>query len=122
MTKAELIQYLNANMKGKCAGRKEIKLNDIFISSARDTVNFRLTMFGRDIMRKQFSQYKIVLQSESKTETGTQIIQLDRYMNSPYYLKNGKLIIFEEAIAAEFLLIGSDFDLWIKNKEYMTTR
>jgi|TARA_R110001606_G_scaffold7787_4_gene34082 hypothetical protein len=120
MNKAELIQYLNANTVRKSVGRKEIKLNDIFISSSSNTSNFRLTMVGRDIMRKQFDQYQIVLHSEYKTETGTQIIQLDRYMNSPYYLKNSKLIIFEESIAAEFVLIGNDFDLWIKNKEYMT--
>jgi hypothetical protein len=118
MTKTELIKYINANTKGKCAGRKEYKTNDLFISSKRDHINFRLTTMGKDIMSKNFDTYTIRLKTASKIETGTQIIQLDRYMVTPYYLRNGKLIIFEESLAAEFLLLDSDFDLWIENKKY----
>ena len=39
-------------------------------------------------------------------------------MVTPYYLRNGKLIVFEESLAAEFLLLDSDFDLWIQNKKF----
>jgi len=118
MTKTELITYLNLNTKGKCAGRKEYKTNDIFISSTKENHNFRLTTMGKDIMSRQFDTYTIKLQTAYMIETGTQIIQLDRYMSTPYYLRNGKLIIFEESLAAEFLLLDSDFDLWIENKKY----
>jgi len=118
MTKTELITYLNVNTKGKCTGRKEYKANDIFISEKKDCINFRLTTMGKDIMSKHFDTYTIILQTAAKIETGTQIIQLDRYMVTPYYLRNGKLIVFEESLAAEFLLLDSDFDLWIQNKKF----
>jgi|SaaInlV_120m_DNA_3_1039746.scaffolds.fasta_scaffold01208_2 hypothetical protein len=119
MTKNELLTYLNANTKGKCTGRKEFKLYDIFISDTNQTSNFRLTTMGKDIMSKHFDTYNITLYSTKKGETGSQVIELDRYMISPYYLRHGKLIIFEESLAAEFTLLSGDFDLWIQNKKYM---
>lgn len=115
MKKSELIKYLNENTKGKTAGRKEIKANDIFISSSNDDKNFRLTRFGKDIIEKHFKAYKIKLQSKDK-ETGNQILSLDRYMVTPYYLSRGTLVLYEESIAAELLLLDCDFDLWIFNK------
>ena len=118
MTKTELIKYLNDNTKGRKAGRKEFKINDIFISSSQDNKNFRLTRFGKDVLVKHFSEYEIKLATELKQETGNQIMNLDRYMVSPYYLSRGKLVIFEESLAAEFVLIGNDFDLWVENKKF----
>jgi len=118
MTKTELIKYLNDNTKGRKAGRKEFKINDIFISSSQDNKNFRLTRFGKDVLVKHFSEYEIKLATELKQETGNQIMNLDRYMVSPYYLSRGKLVIFEESLAAEFMLIGNDFDLWVENKKF----
>ncbi len=119
MTKNELIQYLNKNITGKKAGRKEFRVNDIFISSSNQENNFRLTGLGKGTMTKYFQKYEIVLNSASRLETGSHIIELDKYMKSPYYMRNGKLTIFEEALAAEFILINCDFDLWIQNKKYM---
>ena len=115
MKKSELIKYLNENTKGRKAGRKEFRVNDIFISSSNDNKNFRLTRFGKDIIEKHFKAYKIKLQSKDK-ETGNQILTLDSYLNSPYYLSRGTLILYEEAIAAELLLLDGDFDLWVFNK------
>jgi DNA topoisomerase IB len=115
MKKSELIKYLNENTKGRKAGRKEFRVNDIFISSSNDSKNFRLTRFGKDIIEKHFKAYKITLHSKNK-ETGNQILALDYYLKSPYYLSKGILILYEESIAAEILLIDGDFDLWVKNK------
>jgi len=115
MKKSELIKYLNENTKGKTAGRKEIKVNDIFISSSNDSKNFRLTRFGKDIIEKHFEAYKINL-STKETEVGAKIVAIDRYMISPYYLKGSVLILYEQTTAAELLLLDGDFDLWISNK------
>ena len=54
MNKKELIKYLNENSTGKVAGRKEIRGNDIFISSSNDHKHFRLTRFGKDLVEKHF--------------------------------------------------------------------
>ena len=115
MKKSELIKYLNANTKGRKAGRKEFRVNDIFISSSNDDKNFRLTRFGKDVIEKHFKAYNIELQTK-KTEVGSKIVAIDRYMISPYFLKNDTLVLYEQTIAAELLLIGGDFDLWIQNK------
>ena len=71
MNKKELIKYLNDNSTGRVAGRKEIRGNDIFISSSNDHKHFRLTRFGKDLVEKHFKSYKIVLGSEKKIETAT---------------------------------------------------
>ena len=115
MKKSELIKYLNENTTGKKAGRKDFRVNDIFISSSNDEKNFRLTRFGKDIIEKHFKAYKIKLQSKDK-ETGNQILTLDSYLHSPYYLSRGTLVLYEETVAAELLLIDGDFDLWVHNK------
>lgn len=117
MKKSELIKYLNENTKGKKAGRKEFKPNDIFISSSNDDKNFRLTRFGKDVIEKHFKAYKITLSNGKKAETGNEILVLDSYLHSPFYLHHGTLIVYEESIAAELLLIDGDFELWIQNKK-----
>lgn len=117
MNKKELIKYLNDNTTGKVAGRKVIQVNDIFISGTGDTSNYRLTAFGRDIVKKHFDSYTINLTSETKAETGNQILTLDRYLHSPYYINKGKLVLFEQLVAAELSLLDGDFDLWISNKK-----
>lgn len=118
MKKSELIKYLNDNTIGRKAGRKEFRINDIFISSSEDALNFRLSAFGRNIVEKHFKSYTIQLVSKHKSETGYELINLDRYMISPYFLHKNKLVVFEESIAAEFLLLEGDFSLWVKNKEF----
>jgi len=116
MKKSELIKYLNENTKGKTAGRKEIKANDIFISSSNDDKNFRLTTFGCKIVEKYFKMYKIPL--TSKQETGNQILAIDTYITTPYYMKNGVVMVFEESIAAELMLLGGDLDIWVEKKKF----
>ena len=122
MDKNELINYINKNTTGRTAGRKEITLSDIFISSLPELTGFRVSAFGRDVISKHFKAYKIVIKSETVIGTGNQILTLDKYINSPYYLKKSKLVLFEEVIAAELLMIDGDIDLWVQNKTFYTLK
>lgn len=118
MNKNELIKYLNDNVKGKVAGRKEIRGNDIFISSTHNEKHFRLTRFGKDLVDKHFRAYKIVLPLAKRVETGNDLLTLDKYMLTPYYLSRGVLVIYEEVVAAELLLLDSDLNQWVYNKKF----
>ncbi len=122
MNKKELIHYINKHTTGKTAGRKEITLNDIFISGHSSTAGFRVSAFGRNIIAKHFKKYTIEIKSETVTGTGNQILALDKYINSPYYLKKSKLVLFEEVIAAELLMIDGDIDLWVENKTFFNPK
>ena len=44
--------------------------------------NFRLTGLGKGTMSKYFQKYELILYSSSKLETGSQIIELDKYMKT----------------------------------------
>ena len=129
MNKIELIHYINKHTTGKTAGRKEITLNDVFIS-ARPGTGFRVSPLGRDILSKHFTKYKIELKLNSTTlhqhrqmaiGTGNQILTLDKYLHTPYYLKKSRLILFEEVAAVELLMIDGDIDLWVQNKTFYNT-
>ena len=129
MTKTELIHYINKNTTGKKAGRKEITISDIFISS-KPTTGFRVSALGRNILKKHFKTYKIELKLTSATMhqhrqnaigTGNQILTLDKYLHTPYYLRKSRLILFEEVAAAELLMIDGDIDLWVQNKTFYNT-
>jgi hypothetical protein len=122
VNKKELIHYINKHTTGKTAGRKEITLNDIFISGHSSTAGFRVSAFGRNIIAKHFKKYTIEIKSETVTGTGNQILALDKYINSPYYLKKSKLVLFEEVIAAELLMIDGDIDLWVENKTFFNPK
>ena len=118
MDKNELINYINKNTTGKTAGRKEFSSSDIFISSVSPDTGFRVSAFGRDVIAKHFEKYKIKLKTKTYTGTGRQILTLDRYLFTPYYLSTSTetLILFEEVPAAELLMIDGDLDLWVQNK------
>ena len=122
MDKNELIHYINKNTTGRTAGRKEITLNDIFISGHSSTAGFRVSVFGRNIIAKHFKKYTIEIKSKTVTGTGNQILALDKYINSPYYLKKSKLVLFEEVVAAELLMIDGDIDLWTENKTFFNPK
>ena len=53
--------------------------------------------------------------------TGNQILALDKYLKTPYYLRKSRLILFEEVAAAELLMIDGDIDLWVQNKTFYNT-
>ena len=119
MLKDELIKYLNDNTKGRKAGRKEFRTNDIFISSSENDKNFRLTSFGAGILKSHFKEY--VIKNTNSVginlkidQTGKMILVLDRYLNSPYILTNHRLRVFEESIAAEIPLLG--LQDWVEQK------
>lgn len=119
MNKPELITYLNENSTGKVAGRKEIRTNDIFISSAHHDKNFRLTRFGKDVVAKHFTEYKIPLNPGKKiVETGNHILTIDKYMVAPYYLSGGALVVYEQMVAAELLMLDGDLVQWVHNKKF----
>lgn len=119
MNKSEVIQFLNDNTTGKKTGRKEFKPNDIFISSKDSNIHFRLTKLGRDVLSKHIRQYKITLTSKNANVSAIQILTLDRYMNSPYYLSSrGVLYTYDQTVASEFLLIDGDFDHWVHTKKF----
>jgi hypothetical protein len=123
VNKIELISYINENTTRKISGRKELTPNDIFISgNLQSDSGFRVSAFGRDVISRHFKAYKLVIKSETVTGTGKQILILDKYLNSPYYLKKSKLILFEEVIAAELLMIDGDIDLWVQNKTFYTSK
>jgi|TARA_B110000914_G_scaffold136145_1_gene119061 hypothetical protein len=122
VNKNELIHYINKNTTGRTAGRKEITISDIFISSHSSTAGFRVSVFGRNIIAKHFKKYTVEIKSKTVTGTGNQILALDKYINSPYYLKKSKLILFEEVIAAELLMIDGDIDLWTENKTFYISK
>ena len=126
MNKRELINYINKHTTGKTAGRKEITISDIFIS-ARPDAGFRVSPLGRDILAKHFTKYNIELKLNSTTlhkhrqnaiGTGNQILTLDKYLHTPYYLNRSKLVLFEEVAAAELSMIDGDIELWLRNKTF----
>jgi hypothetical protein len=126
VNKRELINYINKHTTGKTAGRKEITISDIFIS-ARPDAGFRVSPLGRDILAKHFTRYNIELKLNSTTlhkhrqnaiGTGNQILTLDKYLHTPYYLNRSKLVLFEEVAAAELSMIDGDIELWLRNKTF----
>ncbi len=122
MNKIELIDYINENTTRKISGRKKLTPNDIFISDNDSSRGFRVSAFGRNIIAKHFKKYTIEIKSETAIGTGKQILILDKYLNSPYYLKKSQLVLFEEVIAAELLMIDGDIDLWVENKTFFNSK
>ena len=120
MNKIELITYINENTTGKIAGRKEITISDIFISTLPN--QFRVSALGRNILKKHFKAYNIEIKSEIAIGTGNQILALDKYLKTPYYLRKSKLVLFEEVPAAELLMIDGDIDLWTENKTFFNPK
>lgn len=123
MLKDELIKYLNANTKGRKAGRKEFRVNDIFISSSENNKNFRLTSFGANILKSHFKEYVIKQTNRDGDyikleQSGKMILVLDRYLNSPYILTNQRLRLYEESIAAEISLLG--LQDWVEQKHIIS--
>ena len=122
MKKNELIRYLNENTKGRKAGRKEFRTNDIFISSSSNTENFRLTSFGAKMMVKHFKEYIIKNVPVEDTDcgitttgvSGKMILILDRYLKTPYILTNKRLRLYEESVAAQIILMG--IQDWVEQK------
>lgn len=119
LNKTNIVDVLNNSIAGRKTGKKEFQASDIFIYSSQNDKNYRLTTLGRDVMSKVFTSYKIDLTSSLKGNSGKQILLLDRYMTSPYFLGSNKtLIVFEESIATEFLIIDGNLDDWVDMKSF----
>ena len=128
MKKNELIRYLNENTKGRKAGRKEFRTNDIFISSSSNTENFRLTSFGANVMKKHFKEYIIKNVPVQDTDcgitttgvSGKMVLILDRYLKTPYILTNKRLRLYEESVAAQIILMG--IQDWVEQKSKISEK
>ena len=128
MKKNELIRYLNENTKGRKAGRKEFRTNDIFISSSSNTENFRLTSFGAKMMAKHFKEYIIKNVPGEDTDcgitttgvSGKMILILDRYLKTPFILTYNRLRLYEESVAAQIILMG--IQDWVEQKSKISEK
>jgi len=119
LSKTNILGILNSSLAGKKTGKKNFDISDIFIYSYDDTKHFRLTTLGRDALSKVFDSYTIELKTKIPRTSGKQILMLDKYMVSPYFLSPvNKLTVFEESVASEFLLLDADFDDWVEIKSF----
>mgnify|MGYP001077683539 CR=1 FL=1 len=64
MNKIELIAYINENTTRKISGRKELTLNDIFISGNVAGSGFRVSAFGRDVISRHFKAIKAMANTD----------------------------------------------------------
>lgn len=83
----------------------------------REDGGYRLTERGYEwLVELGLKPYGIRLdQDNHKTNvtTGNILLGLDRHLKAPYFLKNGKLSIFDDSISAQLLLYGGDIKLYI---------
>jgi hypothetical protein len=84
----------------------------------REDGGYRLTERGFEwLVELGLKPYTIKLDQEShKTSvtTGSILLGLDRYLKAPYFLKNGKLSIFDDSISTQLLLYGGDIKAYIE--------
>jgi hypothetical protein len=119
LSKSNVLNVLNSTLVGKKTGKNKFDISDIFIYSYDDTKHFRLTTLGRDALSKVFQSYTIQLSTRLPRTSGKQILMLDKYMVSPYFLSPvNKLIVFEEIVASEFLMLDANFDDWVEIKSF----
>jgi hypothetical protein len=119
LSKTNVLNVVNSTLAGKKTGKNKFDINDLFIYSYDDTKHFRLTTLGRDALSKVFQSYTIPLTTKLPRTSGRQILMLDKYMVSPYFLSPvNKLIVFEEIVASEFLMLDANFDDWVEIKSF----
>lgn len=119
LSKSNVLNVINSSLVGKKTGKNNLDISDIFIYSYDDTKHFRLTTLGRDMLSKVFQSYTIQLNTRLPRTSGKQILMLDKYMVSPYFLSPvNKLIVFEEIVASEFLMLDANFDDWVEIKSF----
>jgi hypothetical protein len=119
LSKTNVLNVVNSTLAGKKTGKKNFDINDIFIYSYDDMKHFRLTTLGKDILAKVFQSYTIQLTTKIPRTSGKQILMLDKYMVSPYFLSPvNKLIVFEEIVASEFLMLDANLDDWVEIKSF----
>lgn len=110
---------MNSHISGRKTGKKEFEVSDLFIYSFEDNKNFRLTTLGKETLSKVFDSYTVELKTKLPRTSGKQILMLDKYMVSPYFLSAvNKLTVFEEAIASEFFMLDANFDDWVEIKSF----
>jgi hypothetical protein len=119
LSKSNVTSVVNSYISGRKTGKTQFEINDLFIYSFEDNKNFRLTTLGKDTLSKVFDSYTIELKTKLPRTSGKQILMLDKYMVSPYFLSAvNKLTVFEEAIASEFFMLDANFDDWVEIKSF----
>lgn len=84
----------------------------------REDGGYRLTERGYEwLVELGLKPYAIKLDYDShKTNitTGSILLGLDRHLKAPYFLKNGRLNIFDDSISTQLLLYGGDIKSYIE--------
>lgn len=102
-------------------GLAENSFDSIYINmwrNIREDGGYRLTERGYEwLVEYGLRPYTIKLDYDShKTNitTGSILLGLDRHLKAPYFLKGGKLSIFDDSISAQLLLYGGDIKSYIE--------
>jgi len=102
-------------------GLAENSFDSIYINmwrNIREDGGYRLTERGYEWLSDLgLKPYCIKLDYDThKTHvtTGNILLGLDRHLKAPYFLKNGKLNIFDDSISAQLLLYGGDIKSYIE--------
>lgn len=74
----------------------------------------RLTSFGWNLMRKDFTHYSHQLPTGFRLNAG-HLIGLQHHCNWPYYIGAGYLRLFGEADNIEVRLVNNDIVLWLNS-------
>ena len=79
----------------------------------REDGGYRLTERGYEWLNELgLKAYTIKLENDN-VKTGNILLGLDRHLKAPYFLKNGKLSIFDDSISTQLLLYGGDIKAYI---------
>lgn len=117
-SKDNILKYINKN-RSDIDILDDFSVRDIFINASNNDANFQLTTLGYNTLNKFFESYRIQLVSKRKETTGDQILTLDRYLRTPYYINRlNTLTVYEEAIASQFIIMDGDFEAWIETKKF----
>lgn len=73
--------------------------------------NLRLSETGNDILKKVFNYYEFMIDSNLSIKDR---VTISKNMNSPFYITDKKIYIYDENEAAYINLIG-DIRIWIES-------
>lgn len=101
-------------------GLTENSFDSIYIHmwrNIREDGGYRLTERGFEWLNELgLKAHTIKLdqtQHKAQVTTGSILLGLDRHLKAPYFLKSGKLNIFDDSISTQLLLYGGDIKAYI---------
>lgn len=102
-------------------GLAENSFDSIYINmwrNIREDGGYRLTERGLEwLVEIGLKPYTIKLDlndGKGNVTSGSILLGLDRNLKAPYFLKGGKLSIFDDSISAQLLLYGGDIRSYIE--------